>query len=74
MSSKPAQAKLARPYLKNKIKIKGLEGSVVEGLPSKHEALVSIPNTAQKKKKIFLNHKVFCVCFVLFLWYWDLAL
>jgi hypothetical protein len=42
-SPRPAWAKLARPYLKNKIKTKGLRASgmaqVVECLPSKCEAL-----------------------------------
>jgi hypothetical protein len=45
--------KLARPYLKNKLKAKRIRGvaQVVGYLSSKHEALSSTRNTGKKKKK-----------------------
>jgi hypothetical protein len=51
-SSKPAWAKLVRPYLKNKNKPKkaGYVAQVVEPLSSKPKTLGSIPNTTFKKK------------------------
>jgi hypothetical protein len=47
MSFRPAEAKLARPYLKNKIKTKGLSN----GREPKHKALGSIPSTAERKER-----------------------
>jgi hypothetical protein len=48
-SSGPIWTKLARPYLRNKIqKYKGLRGMAQE-VAYMHEALGSIPNTANEK-------------------------
>jgi hypothetical protein len=48
-SSRPVQAKLARPYLKNKIKTQRAR-YVVDSLPSMHKALVSSLVLKKKKK------------------------
>jgi ribosomal protein L12E/L44/L45/RPP1/RPP2 len=50
---RPAQAKLERPYLKiNKQTNKRVEGIVqVQHLPSKYEALSSMPSPAKKKER-----------------------
>jgi hypothetical protein len=49
-SSRPAWAKLVRPYFKNKMKTEGLGVQMID-MPSKHEALGWIRNTTKKEKK-----------------------
>jgi hypothetical protein len=48
-SLKPAQAKLGKPYLKNKIEAKGL-GAWLNGKSSYLACLGSISNTTKNKK------------------------
>jgi hypothetical protein len=54
-SLRPAQEKVARPYLKN-MKTEGLGNmvQVVDHLFSMHQALGSIPSTGRKKKELHI--------------------
>jgi hypothetical protein len=59
ISSRPTWAKLASPYLKNKIQTKRARdmAQIIQHMPDMHEVLGSITSITKKKKKKSISNQ-----------------